>query len=685
MRAVSNLAQEQADAEALSVVRIHLIGTMQAVTYLGASMLPRGRKARAILGVLCLSPGGRASRTRLASLLWDRVPDAQARTSLRQALHELSLAMNGLAPELMQMDRESVKLNLAACWIDAAAILEARAPAQELLRSDLAALCKGELLEELIGASPAFDQWLLAERSRFSERLRAIFEAELQERVAAGAPAEQRAALARQLIGFDATHEGASRALMRALADLGERAQALREFERCREALRLSLDVEPSRETAALCDAIRAMPARSERARGAASQPSAEPPSILPFPAKAARRGRLRVGVLPFLAAGSSADETLAFSLGHEIAAALARFRWFDVIAPISLSRQPSGAAAVHDQPDFKELDYAVDGAVTGDGERLQISVRLLDLAQLVRPVWSDRFELPINALNQLDELVTSPIVARIDPVILFIEGSRKGREQSDANTLLLHAIPLMYRMEREKYEEAGRLINEALKIDPDNAMACAWAAFWQVFHVGQGWTQDHARSLSTAQELALKAIKLDPENAEALAIYGHICAFLDKDFDSAVHYFDRSLRLNPNLAFTWAMSAATCCYIGEPDIALERLARHRELAPFDPYFFWIENLYTIAYAFKGDYEQAVSVGRRVVRANPEYSNAYKPLIAALGHLDRHEEAKPHIEKLLSLEPNFTVQRHGQVYPFRQASDREHYLEGLRRAGVAEG
>jgi hypothetical protein len=85
---------------------------------------------------------------------------------------------------------------------------------------------------------------------------------------------------------------------------------------------------------------------------------------------------------------------------------------------------------------------------------------------------------------------------------------------------------------------------------------------------------------------------------------------------------------------------------------------------------------------FKGDYERAVVVGRRAVNAVPDFVNAYKPLIAALGHLGRREEAKPYVDKLLSLEPGFTVERHGKVYPFKKPSDRRRYLKGLRLAGV---
>jgi DNA-binding SARP family transcriptional activator/TolB-like protein/Tfp pilus assembly protein PilF len=620
-------------------------------------------------------------RARLAALLWDRVPDDQARKSFRQSLRELVRAMGPLAAELISADRETVRFDMGQCWIDAVALLSPQASAANL-RSDLAGLCNGELLEELEGASSSFDQWLLAERTRFTEQLRSLLEAELVQLTQLEQDPGKRASAARRLITFDPTHEGASRALMRALSDMGERAQAVREFHRCRTALKKSLDVEPSAETQALYKAIRAFVGRLDHDKSNAA-------AILPPPRKvdappSANQHRLRVGVLPFLVSGSSREEGLAVSLSQEIAAALARFRWFDVIAPVSLMRSPSITFASEALLQRRKLDYVVDGTLTGNGRNFKINVRLLDVTDCARPVWSDRFELAAGELHRIDELVTARIVGQIDPVILFIEGQPKRRERYGATGLLLLAIPLIYSMERRKYEDAGRLINQALEIEPDNAMVAAWAAFWQVFHVGQGWSQNATQAMAWAQDYAIRAIKLDPDNGEALGIFAHVCSFLNKDFDSALHYFDRALRLNPNLAFIWALSAPTCCYVGEPDAALERLQRYRDLAPFDPYCSWFEYFYTMAYTFKRDYEQAVIVGRRAVKVSPEFVNGYKPLIAALGHLGRRDEARPYIDKLLKIEPNFTVERFGQVYPFKFARDREHYMAGLCLAGVPE-
>ena len=144
------------------------------------------------------------------------------------------------------------------------------------IAASCAAYCQGDLLEELDGISVAFDHWLLSERTRFVEQRRALLEQELSHARGDNAAANERAEIARRLIMFDPTHEGASRVLMRALADMGERAQALREFGRCREALKAALDVEPSLETVALYEAIRMFSGPDKDEAGIASSDAAQ-------------------------------------------------------------------------------------------------------------------------------------------------------------------------------------------------------------------------------------------------------------------------------------------------------------------------------------------------------------------------------------------------------------------------
>lgn len=660
-----------ASLPARPIVRIHLLGSMRATSYLGDDVLPRSKKARAILGYLSLAVAP-VPRARIASLLWDRVSADQARASFRQALSELTSALGPLAAELVTTGRATVRLNTGACWIDALAL--AKSPYSDSARADLAVLCAGELLEGFDEVSASLGQWLNKERIRLKERIANSLGVVLQQFDRGDFDPEQVAAVARRLISFDPTNQNASQALMRALAKLGDREHALSEYKRCREALWEALRIEPWEETEQVYQRIRKEHPARKIDSGAPVVASYERSTRRIIP----ERNRLRIGVLPLDADDSRNERSLAVSLSHEIAAALARFRWFDVITPASLRRSASR------QHEYATLDYMVDGSISGSGQMLQISVRLLDLGGHTQPVWSEQFDIALRELHRLDELVTTRIVARIDPIVLHIEGRPKRRERYGATGLLLLAIPMIFSMERQQYEEAGGLIQRALALEPDNAMIEAWAAHWKLFYIGQGWAKDIDKATDEAQRHALRAINLDPENAEALGIYAHLCSYRNRDFDKALVYFEQAFRLNPSLAINWALSAATHCYIGEPDVALDRLDRYRELASPDLYFSYFETVYTMAHTFKGDYELAVMVGRRAVKANPNFVNGYKPLIASLGHLGRRIEAQNYIRKLLAVEPNFTVERFGKLYPIKKTIDRDRYMTGLRLAGVPE-
>ena len=92
-----SLGRRVARPTACRIARIHLLGPLRATSYLGDDILPRGKKARALLACLCLAAGAKVPRIRLARLLWDRASDELARGSLRHALLEVCSAMGPLA------------------------------------------------------------------------------------------------------------------------------------------------------------------------------------------------------------------------------------------------------------------------------------------------------------------------------------------------------------------------------------------------------------------------------------------------------------------------------------------------------------------------------------------------------------------------------------------------------------
>ena len=84
------------------------------------------------------------------------------------------------------------------------------------------------------------------------------------------------------------------------------------------------------------------------------------------------------------------------------------------------------------------------------------------------------------------------------------------------------------------------------------------------------------------------------------------------------------------------------------------------------------------------EYESAAEIGRRAIELNPWFSSAYKGYLAALGYLDRALETEAALNRLLELEPAFSVESAVARSPMTRPEDRARYAEGLRRAGLPE-
>src|SRR5262249_51553494 len=161
------------------------------------------------------------------------------------------------------------------------------------------------------------------------------------------------------------------------------------------------------------------------------------------------------------------------------------------------------------------------------------------------RAIWSRRFDPANCALHQIDHLIATGIVKCIRPAGPLSEDDVKPRHRYGAIGFLRRALPLMFSTERGKFQQAGQLIKLALEIDPENSEIATSAARWQYFNITMGYAPHAPQEFAKAGNLALRAMKLNPDNAEALGLYAHYCAFVEKEFGTALHYFDRSLRIN--------------------------------------------------------------------------------------------------------------------------------------------
>ncbi|WP_333670481.1 BTAD domain-containing putative transcriptional regulator [Elioraea tepidiphila] len=642
---------------------------MDAWSVTSERVLPRVRKTRALLAILALAAPRPVQRQRLAGLLWSTRDREQARASLRQALHELTLALAPCGDAILHANRDQVWADADALWVDAHEVARAGPGGSAALD-----LYDAPLLEDLDGLDPAMDAWLAEERRQLRDRARG-----LGERLLEGAHTpEAQVEAARRLLAIDEAHEAAWRSLMRAHAARGERRQALEAYEACRAALARQLRAQPSAETAALADTIRGS---EERAA-----PGAIPLPVAP-PRRSAARGA-RLGTAPLQTLGSVAEEHLSLGLAEEITTALSRFRWIAVVSSASLARFIGPNTDPLLLRSALDLDFLLTGSVQATGERVRVTLRLLDLHAAGEVVWAQRFDREAANLLTLQDEIAAAVVAQIDPEILLIEAKRAAARppvDPSAYELVLRAIPAIYRLEHGAFLEAGQLLTQAIAREPDNAAAHAWFAYWHVFLVGQGWAEDQEAALSRAGTHAEKAILLDPSDARAFAIAGHVRSFLHHRLDEAIRLHERALSLNPNLPMAWVFSGVAHAYRGDHAEALQRITRYRRLSPMDPHAFLFDTALMIPHLLLGEHEQVVALGMQVTEMNPGLSAAWKPYLAALGHLGRKAEAAEALLRLLAIEPGFTIRRFLATAPFAREADRQHYAEGLRLAGVPEG
>jgi TolB-like protein/DNA-binding SARP family transcriptional activator len=640
----------------------------------GRDILPRARKTQALLAYLCLAEGARVSRNRLAGLLWDRSPDIQARASVRHALMELNRAIKAADSDLLGVDRESVRLDLGAIWVDALA--EPDDPER--------------LLEDLYGVSTSFDHWLSAERARFEDRVRSNFERALGRLLETDATPDARVAAARKLVALDPTNERAVRNLMTALVQLGDRPGAIREFERCRQALHDRLDLAPSQETVALHDAIRLASAAMRRPAPAGAPPfdvdgtwmlAGRAPHLAP-------RGmahRPAVAVLPFRELSTDrAYQCAGAGLAEDVIHILSRVPELSIISRLSTLASSSQGRTPHEIGEALGAEYVLSGSVRAAGFRLRLTLELTDGRTGV-VLWSSALDERFRDLLDMQRRLAEKIVRLVVPVINLAELRRariKPPEKCEAYDLFLCARQNMHNFSPAIFGSSEALFDRALERDPHCGAALAWRAYWHLLRLGQGWSADPAYDLDQADYFSRLAVERDASDPLVHAVKGHVSAYLSRNFEAAFESFDAAVQGDPNLAPAWLWSAAASAYTGQGRRAVEEIERALSLAAPGPLMYAYSSIASLAYLTNGQLDRAADFALRSVQENKAYTTAQKLVVMSLGMAGRESEARGSVEELLRLEPRFTVEQFRERSPTNGSSLGAAYCDALARAGL---
>jgi len=639
------------------LLEVRLLGSFELRLGHGGDASAPGRKVRALLTCLALSPGKSWPREKLMALLWSDRSEEQARASLRQALAELRRALGEPSP--LRTDHDAVTLDPAMIAVDA---LEFERLAKTGRIDDAAALYRGPLLDGLDVRDEAFEDWLRVERTRLHDLAMNVLD-----RLAASQSAAVALETAQRLLQLDPAREETHRMLMRLYAAAGQRAQALRQYQHCRDTLQRELQANPDIETELLYRQIQdeAVPGPATRA-SAAKPDSARPQDSKPS-----------IAVLPFMnMSGDSGQEYFSDGITEDIITELSRFHEILVMACGSSFKFKGKNLSIQEIIDQLGVNYVVEGSVRTAGSRVRVTAQLID-AETMNHAWAEHYDRDLADVFDLQDEIARTIATTVAGRVTAAGADRTHRKP----TASLSAYD-NYLRGREQFRSYDRFCRgepfllRAVELDPRFAMA---HALLSVVNVVKYFFDGEKSHLDDAETWGRRAVALDDTEAWCQLAVGHPLVFRRR-LEDAGPYLERAVAFNPNDTFIQIIHAMWLSYIGRSDEALAGMAAvfRRDPMPLD----WYWDVLAAAQTAAGYHAQAVASYKRMVEI-PYWGYAYK----AICHIDLDQvpEARASAAKFVANAPRGSVAYFLEMEPFCEPAVVARFRAALLAAGVPNG
>jgi TolB-like protein len=393
---------------------------------------------------------------------------------------------------------------------------------------------------------------------------------------------------------------------------------------------------------------------------------------------------RPTIAVLPFTnMTDDPAQDYFSDGISEDIITALSKLRWFLVIARNSSFIYKGKSVHLKQIADELGVGYVVEGSVRKVGERVRITAQLND-ATTGSHIWAQRYDRDLADVFAVQDEITEAIVAAIEPQLYAAENFRARRkppDSLDAWDLVMRALSHYWRVTRQDNVVAQALLEKAAAIDPDYGQALGVLATSHTFSAHMGW-EDMATAMPIAERAAATAILADSEDAWAHLALGNVYLFARR-FDDSLAELEWALRLNPNFSLAQGYYGLALAYCGRWEKAAAAAQRALRLSPHDPLAAVYCGIASYAQFVGRNYDEAMRLAREGVRQRADFVGAHRVLTAAAGMAGRSDIANAALQELRRAQPNISRGWIAEQMPIQNDAEREHYLEGFRRAGLA--
>ncbi|MBY5879170.1 tetratricopeptide repeat protein [Rhizobium leguminosarum] len=381
------------------------------------------------------------------------------------------------------------------------------------------------------------------------------------------------------------------------------------------------------------------------------------------------------IAVLPFTnMSGDEADAPFVDGLTEDLITDLSRTAGLFVIARNSVYCYKGKPVDVRLVAQELGVRYVLEGSARRAMGRVRINAQLID-ALGGQHLWADRFDRTVEDVFELQDEVNAKIVEALVGR-LTIPKQRNRPKNLEAYDLCVRAR-LLTEESPQTEREAYMLLQRAVKLEPSYAEALGLLAYnrWLAWtHFGEPEDPNRRMAVTFAQ----KAVDLDPNDAGCRYVLGTILAY-ERRWEESEAAFAKALELDPNHADTWAAMSDMSVLDGRVADGLAQIEKALRLNPH-PTCWYLCHLGQAQYAAR-DYEAAAATLRR---EDTYRTNSRKFLAATLAQLGHLEEARREAELFLIAHPHFTIGHWLSSQPLRDASVRDRFVDGFRKAGLPE-
>lgn len=395
---------------------------------------------------------------------------------------------------------------------------------------------------------------------------------------------------------------------------------------------------------------------------------------------------QITIAVMPFLnMSGDLSQSYFATGVAEDLIVSLSNISDLRMVsrgASFSLA-QPD--ADIRDVAGSLQADYVLEGSVRRVGDTLRVSASLVD-GSTGANVWADRYHGTPKDIFAFQDSVVDSLVRTLSVRLSAAERHRLGVHGT--NSVAAHDAYLKGRELENLYSQETNLAAEtalaqALRHDPQFALAHAHLAQVYSFRVENNWATDRAAIIAAAFDSANRAVALDPALPFAHFSLGRLYSrSFAPDETRAVQAYETAIRLDPNYDDAYVFLANIHIFNGRADQALPLISEGMQRNPLPPY--WYHLAEGMAQFFLGNFQIAETALVRARDQNPNAPYPFRFLIATYGHLGDVDEAEWMAMEYEALGRTATVEALLASASVQDPAYRRAFASGFRAAGLPE-